>query len=72
MVPSRLRTVGVVIGMVLLGTPFPPSLASVATRPISVAAPLATASTDRAGCVSETGTHGACVDGTALDGASGV
>jgi 6-phosphogluconolactonase (cycloisomerase 2 family) len=72
MVSSRLRTLGVVIGMVLLGTPFPPRLASVATRPISVAAPLATASTDRAGCVSETGTHGACVDGTALDGASGI
>jgi 6-phosphogluconolactonase (cycloisomerase 2 family) len=30
------------------------------------------ASIDFAGCVSETGTGGACVDGTALDGATGV
>jgi len=30
------------------------------------------ASTQPAGCVSETGTGGACVDGTALDGATGV
>src|SRR5438128_5649711 len=30
------------------------------------------ASIDFAGCVSETGTGGTCVDGTALDGATGV
>src|SRR6266516_4756054 len=34
--------------------------------------PQTTASIDFAGCVSETGTGGACVDGTALDGATGV
>jgi 6-phosphogluconolactonase (cycloisomerase 2 family) len=33
---------------------------------------LAAGSIDPAGCVSETGTNGACVDGTALDGATGV
>src|SRR6266516_5945159 len=34
--------------------------------------PQTTASIDFAGCVSETGTGGACVDGTALEGATGV
>lgn len=45
-------------------TPLPPPVAAIATaEPASI---------DLAGCVSETGTGGACVDGVALDGATGV
>src|SRR3989442_15916054 len=60
---SRSPRLGVVA--LVIGTTLASGVARAST-------PQATVSVHFAGCVSETGTGGACVDGTALDGAPGV
>lgn len=66
--PSRLPSLVVVV---VLGLPILPGASPAATRPTTTPV-LEVASIEPAGCVSETGSGGACVDGTALDGATGV
>lgn len=68
--PSRL--LHPLVAIVVLGLPVLPGASSAGMRPTATAVRLTVASIEPAGCVSETGSGGACVDGTALDGATGV
>ena len=62
---SRSRSHPLAVTALVIGTTLASGVARAST-------PQATVSVHFAGCVSETGTGGACVDGTALDGATGV